>query len=413
MDIQVDYSSIQLSTDDGSYYCDCPTSCDCGCQGSGSSIAPTPKTPFRVVFEYETIWDSNKPANFYYTDRSGRPLYNSLNDLMDICIKSSQDVAQNIDVPGDLISNTPPQSPTTHMYMTLEDYPVDFCQCNNDAILLTQLTTKSPYMLCSDARLDIRDTSSQSHKFSLQQNSIQTCLYANKANQDRVAAAFQNGSISSVADDFKQYAKVDGVNYNYIVEMDQSQKETIYFNGDVFGRFYLGKNLYNSLYTTQMVSQYQFARCREYCGIIPAGYGHKNDSTRTSPGNIVLKYYDRIRYTFTQVDRSKVDYDYGTTKGYVDGGAYPYQKVEYFIPQNFAGELNGKAKHKSNLFSIKISNSGLDDLYQQSYRASNAALQKTRDALVNRIKTDISNGVKQLVDSIAPANTQLFKTMFV
>ena len=80
----------------------------------------------------------------------------------------------------------------------------------------------------------------------------------------------------------------------------------------------------------------------------------------------------------------------------------PYQKVELYRPQ----KMSSACRHKSNLFSIKIYDSGLDDATVSNSNEDFANL-------AENMKRDISNGVKALVDSIAPANTQLFKTFFM
>ncbi len=83
-------------------------------------------------------------------------------------------------------------------------------------------------------------------------------------------------------------------------------------------------------------------------------------------------------------------YKYGDTK--------PYQKVEFFIPVS----SNKTYYHKSNLFSIKLHSTNLveDD---------NASLNEIR----RKIKKDINNGIRSLVDSICPANTQLFNIYYL
>ena len=69
-----------------------------------------------------------------------------------------------------------------------------------------------------------------------------------------------------------------------------------------------------------------------------------------------------------------------------------------FIPTSFSKQT----KHKSNLFSIKIQNSGLDD---KAIAETGNSYDNNMLNLIENIKKDISNGMKYLVDSIAPANT--------
>ena len=54
--------------------------------------------------------------------------------------------------------------------------------------------------------------------------------------------------------------------------------------------------------------------------------------------------------------------------------------------------------HKSNLFSIKMSNTGLDD---ESLKTCSSE----QKHIAEMMKKSISNAMKHLVNSIAPANT--------
>ena len=68
--------------------------------------------------------------------------------------------------------------------------------------------------------------------------------------------------------------------------------------------------------------------------------------------------------------------------------------------------MASETKHKSNLFSIKIYDSGLDASSVEEIKAVDKRI-------AEQVKRDIFNGVKALADSIAPANTQLFKTYYM
>lgn len=69
-------------------------------------------------------------------------------------------------------------------------------------------------------------------------------------------------------------------------------------------------------------------------------------------------------------------------------------------------QFDSTTYHKSNLFSIKLHNTGLDDISTRDY---NAEQMKIADSM----KKSIQNAMKHLAESIAPANTQLFETYFV
>ena len=60
--------------------------------------------------------------------------------------------------------------------------------------------------------------------------------------------------------------------------------------------------------------------------------------------------------------------------------------------------MSAVTKHKSNLFSIKIKNTGLDN------ESLSQATEEERN-IAQSMKKSIANGMKQLAESIAPANT--------
>ena len=81
-----------------------------------------------------------------------------------------------------------------------------------------------------------------------------------------------------LADLFEPQLKITGIDYNYIVGIDQNnsqsrqhENETIYENGDVFGSFSLAKNMYNATYSMDYSTfnspKNILETCREYCGI--------------------------------------------------------------------------------------------------------------------------------------------------
>lgn len=75
----------------------------------------------------------------------------------------------------------------------------------------------------------------------------------------------------------------------------QFDNPTIYDNGDIYGSFFIGKNMYNALYSMKMNSLDKLLDCRTYAGIQSMG------------SKIILKYYDDS------------DYDVGDNK---DGTSY-------------------------------------------------------------------------------------------
>ena len=365
----------------------------------------------RVIYEFEKNISANQQA--ILMDSNQIPLM-PLNDILDVCVKDGfKKNYNNQNIPGNLVvfAKDNKMNNNIDIYLTFDEYPIEFCQCNCNAFVLSQPTTLQPYYLRSTIANPM--SSSEKQSFELIQQPIETVLYKSpseikNANDDSLtyqsvlsSKELQFATDTNTAiDTFLPRVKLLDVDYNYIVEIDQIGNQsrefdnpTIYFNGDVYGSFSLAKNMYDPLYSMQMmkttstsdIRRYNtLSCCRSYCGI------------QNSQNKILLKYYDNATYKFdraNQVD-GKV---HPSTKS--KSAAYPYQKVEYYYPN----KMEVLAKHKSNLFSFKIQNSGLD-------ADSASSIDKN---VAEQIKRDISNGIRDLAEAIAPANTQLFKTYFI
>ena len=92
---------------------------------------------------------------------------------------------------------------------------------------------------------------------------------------------------TNVIDMLTPAVQVKGIGYNYIVEIEQNQNTnaqydnpTLYDNGDIFGFFTTGKNMYNAMYSMEMSSAFQVSNCRQYIGVQDMG------------SKVLLKYYD-------------------------------------------------------------------------------------------------------------------------
>lgn len=351
----------------------------------------------RVIYEFENDADANKKACFNNGNMTVRDL--PLNDILDVCIKSMfKKSYANRNIPGNLVHQAAhfESDGNVDIYVVLDDYPICFCNCHNDSFMLTQPTTKTPYLLQSDAakKIQDKDMSNFDHKFHLEQKDIETYIYKPLVDINRIIDSL-SGDITakSTISCYEPLTSLKGIRYNYVVDVDQnvqSSKDydnmTIYSNGDIYGCAIPTKNVYNSLYSMQMASRWALDRCRSYCGI------------ESCQNKIYLKYYDDLYYRWPASGNMQVS-TY-TLVGSSNQRLWPYQKIEFFYPT----QMQTKARHKSNLFSVKIRNTNLDE---SEYASGN------RKQLMDIIKKDISNGVKSLVDSIAPANTQLFGTDFI
>ena len=282
-------------------------------------------------------------------------------------------------------------------WLVLDSYPVDFCQCNGDSYMLTQPMDSQPYMFESSLERQIRyDDSQVEHSFSYEQHPIETYLY--KTPEDYGTSSYaQHLSSSSLlvtqeglADVFTPATAITHMKYNYIVGIDQCMNsnkaydnKTVYENGDIYGSFNLAKNMYNALYSVDMQEKDEIRNCRRYCGL------------HNSANSIVLKYYDDVDYVLSSTSSSTAIASERRSR------KVPYQKIETYFPQ----KMSQIGQHKSNVFSVRVTDTGLDDAFveNQDDEYQNIAM---------KMKKDIMNGIRALSESIAPANTQLFTTYF-
>ena len=118
--------------------------------------------------------------------------------------------------------------------------------------------------------------------------------------------------------------------------------------------------------------------------------------------DVYLKFYDDRRYSGWDIQKQGGDEAVTLSAEYEDsnGRKYPYQKIEFFYPST----SSSMCKHKSTLFSVRISDSGLG-------KVSESDSQQVKDIIAN-IKMDIENSVRKIAENVSPANTELFKVYF-
>lgn len=341
----------------------------------------------RVIYEFELDAIANSIACLNNSTTQFLPL----NDILDVCVKSMfKKAAINYAIPGNLLMQNHEMihSKNIDQYFVFDENPISFCQFKNDAFVISQLTTKQPYRLQSNLYKQIREnTTNEAHSFELVQDDIETILYKN--------AYDSNTQQYNAIDKWTPAKFIKGIGYNYIVELEQNVNQnrqydnpTIYSNGDIFGYFTLCKNMYDSLYSMHMDNLSSICKCRSYCDI------------QSNGNTIALKYYDDLDYYFSPSE--DVAYAKQLSSSSTISKLYPYQKVEILQPINFGKLIH----HKSNLFSLKISNSGLDEQSLKNY-------DDEQRIIAEQMKKDIANSIKALANSIAPANTQLFATYFI
>ena len=299
----------------------------------------------------------------------------------------------------------------------LATQPLGFCQTNlesdfeNDAILLTDGTKFSPYYLRT-SQLNTRGTDLQSTSFTVHLESNQEKIYAYHE---------PNLGTSNPLENWTPKINYSGISKSWILDLPVKPKSTIatasdkasYDDGLVYAhRMMPTKSTLNSQYSTEMSSTSEIFNCRTYAEIKSVG------------GRPYLKYYDDVGYeamvsptstsslqtipmkTFNSQTRSENDY---LTK--------PYQKIEFLFPIDY----KTKAKHKSNLFTVELSGTGIETEYQNvvqslEEQASDAeAVERllTKKSKLDMLKFDIESAVKEIVKNVTPANTQLFDIAFL
>jgi len=111
---------------------------------------------------------------------------------------------------------------------------------------------------------------------------------------------------------------------------------------------------------------------------------------------IFLKFFDNIDYTLFIERRTQGDVNQIQNASVAEckKDRYPFQKVETLDSIN---RFRSNIRHKSPLYSLKISNSGLNNIDEENRQ---------------KIKNDIKNNIRQITRRLCPATTQLFDVYF-
>ena len=179
---------------------------------------------------------------------------------------------------------------------------------------------------------------------------------------------------------FDQDTNNIGVSCSNVLDIEQSHETLDFRSGDVYGTSNPVKATYDGTYTTTGKNT-DLSSAREYVGVMESG------------GNVYLKFRDDVGYSGGTSEK-----DGNTTVVDPDSQIpmYKYQKIERYNPS----KVTRVARHKSNLFSIRVINSGISMERNEEYGQLSA------------IRNDIENAIRQIVDNITPVNTQLFKVYF-
>jgi len=228
-----------------------------------------------------------------------------MNDLMDVMMKSmykkgvnSNSIPSNPNVPKNIGQSQNEQSMNKNIdiYMDFKDYPIQFCQYKNYSWVVTDRTTKKPYILSTDiVKLLESPEIKYNYQYQLVNGEMTTNLY--KSHDSYGVSCYGDYFLSDEErmDDielikfFTPERTINGIKYNYIMNIDQTGEQyldnpTIYDDGNIPGSIYTGKNMYNSLYSVDMIISGRINNCRKYSGIQETNRG------------LMLKFFDNVDY---------------------------------------------------------------------------------------------------------------------
>lgn len=295
--------------------------------------------------------------------------------------------------------------------------PIGFCQANtgsefdNDTILLTDGTIKTPYYLRT-SQLKNRGNSIQSNSYTVQF----------ECNDERTYAyhSLSTGGFDSV-DSWNPKINYLGIFRSWILDLPmQSKSSSIgasdiasYDDGIVYAtKMMPTKTTLNAQYTTEMLSQNEIANCRTYVEIKSVG------------GQPYLKYYDDTNYinqngqivTNKNLETIRLNAVNSKTESSSNESIRPFQKIEFIHPVSYKTNAN----HKSNLFSIALSGTGIQSeldsanqtLTGQISNSQTTSVAETKKQKLEIIKFDIKSAIREIAKNVAPANTQLFDVQF-
>lgn len=185
-----------------------------------------------------------------------------------------------------------------------------------------------------------------------------------------------------------------GMHHNYIVEIPENGKFIDYLNGHLIGDTIVAKNHLDYTYTLSVDDSYNISGCREYCNIDQCGgrlyMTYRNTVNYRSISSNVVTYYDNVN---DDLDLSIAQYAIERQPTY-----YNYQHVEVIDSWNrFDGDVN--TGHKSSMFSIRLVDTGLNE-------------STIPDEAKKKLRENVEHNVRQIIDNLIPAHTQLFKVYF-
>ena len=344
-------------------------------------------------------------------DANDAAIIHPLFDIADVCIKNPQkkvgEYVHHFDSASDKFVD---------IFSPSFSQALNFVQYNDAAFILTPKTSDAQVQLNTDL-YDQRKTTppvnifDNSYQYSLFSKTLNTFIYSDLSTllKDTIydgmkldysdlsgmqlSTVFQNAGIQ-ISSVFLPSLNLNGVQHNYLLEIKQNMNDPAYKSdfkdGNVFGDFIILKNDFNSTYSMELSANGLY-NTRDYIDVGTCG------------DIIYLKYYDNINNNATLSSRSK-KIDVSSVADMIPVNSvqhnFPHQKVEVLHSMN---RFVNTTKHKSNLYSIELHNSNLTNGVEDT---------SSIKLLKSKIRQDIQNNVREIANSICPANTQLFNIQY-
>lgn len=356
-------------------------------------------TLFGDIGEYSTMsqkFNSNK-CSFY--DIDNKMIIHNLYDVSKSLLKTTAKKYS---------SNLLAKSENIEMFVPpLKSDFINICQFENYAYGLTKMTNKAPVIL--SVIMNNKSNFDLTYHCSLSNDIIGTFLCPKP---DEVQGMFRNissydelvlnaGSELSdavISTIFNVKRDLKNVLHNYVIEIPEGKIYNEYYNGYIQCDMMVAKNHLNYAYSMDMDEFFNLSNCREYCNINVCGQ------------QLYMTYRDNLDYESDYLDQysgikyigagEDVGYDKSISSYNMNAirKPYGYQHVEVIYSWNrWDGSAN--AGHKSSMFSLKLIDTGLNE--------------STIDEEAKiKLRENIQKNVRAIIESITPANCQLFDIYF-
>ena len=260
--------------------------------------------------------------------------------------------------------------------------PIGYCQIQSNAYMLTEATALEPGMLESSLHKQrLNRDASRGYTVQIKSNGVKTYIYR------------KTGEVIDI--DSHPQANLAGVEYNNITEFPQNDIKVGYSQGNEYGYIMHGKNAMDSKYNMSLSvngTNDSVYGCRDYAGI-----------GQFSGNQLYFKFFDGTTYNGISAG-SEIQLQRSDNSQFP---IVPYQKIECaYINKYTSANL-----HKTQFFSIKMLNTELNQFenINEEDMSQNDRVQKQ---LYGQIMQDLGNAIREIVQSLQPSHTQLYRVMF-